>query len=168
MRILDQNRANYTRSFKDKGTNGCVFCKKDETVEIPSLKNKSWRIIANRFPYMDGNVMLVPIRHIETLEEITDTEWRHFSQLLIQTKKILGKIFKVESFNIGMNLGPESGASIAHVHWQIVPRSFKNITVMNTFADLYIVSVSPEETRKRIEEATAQERIQKKNSKKTR
>ena len=157
MRILDQNRANYTRSFKDKGTNGCVFCKKDETVEIPSLKNKSWRIIANRFPYMDGNVMLVPIRHIETLEEITDTEWSHFSQLLIRTKKILGKVFKVESFNIGMNVGPESGASIAHIHWQIIPRAFKNITVMNTFADLYIVSVSPEETQRRLEEAITQE-----------
>ncbi len=157
MRILDPNRANYTRSFKDKGEKGCVFCKGDETVEIRSLKNKDWRVIANQFPYMDGNVMIVPKRHIETLEEITDAEWKNFSRVLVKTREILGNVFKTNSFNIGMNLGPESGASIAHIHWQIIPRSFKNITVMNTFADLHIVSVSPEETRRRMEEAIAQE-----------
>ena len=166
MRILDKNRASYTRSFKDKSANGCVFCRKDDTIEIHSLKNKDWRVIANRFPYMDGNIMLVPKRHIETLEEITDMEWKNFSQILVRTQKVLGKVFKTSSFNIGMNLGPESGASIAHIHWQIVPRTFKNITVMNTFADLYVVSVSPEETQKRVEETIAQEKIERKNHKK--
>ncbi|MGB2791232.1 MAG: DUF4931 domain-containing protein [Candidatus Moraniibacteriota bacterium] len=163
MRILDPNRAQYTRSFRDKNRGACVFCKKDETLEIHSLKNKYWRIIANRFPYMDGNVMLIPNRHIETLEEITATEWRHFSQLLLKTKRTLEKVFKTESFNIGMNLGPESGASIAHIHWQIIPRTFKNITVMNTLADLHIVSIPPEETRKRIEDTIAQEGVSKKS-----
>ncbi len=157
MRILDPNRTQYTRSFRDKNRGACIFCKRDETIEIHSLENKYWRIIANRFPYMDGNVMLIPNRHIETLEEITAIEWRHFSQLLVKTKKILEKVFKTESFNIGMNLGPESGASIAHIHWQIIPRTFKNITVMNTLADLYIVSISPEETRKRMEDTIARE-----------
>lgn len=166
MRILDPKRASYTRSFKDKDTNECVFCRKDEAVEIHSLQNKNWRVIANRFPYMDGNVMLVPKRHIEALEKITDVEWKDFSQLLTRTQELLGQVFKVNSFNIGMNLGPESGASIAHIHWQIIPRAFKNITVMNTFADLYIVSVPPEETRRRLEEAIAQEDA-KKSRKKT-
>lgn len=115
---------------------------------------------------MDGNVMLVPKRHIEALEKITDVEWKDFSQLLTRTQELLGQVFKVNSFNIGMNLGPESGASIAHIHWQIIPRAFKNITVMNTFADLYIVSVPPEETRRRLEEAIAQEDA-KKSRKKT-
>ena len=41
-----------------------------------------------------------------------------------------------------------------HMHWQVVPRKFKNITVMNTFADLYIVAISGKEAKKLIDKET--------------
>ena len=103
---------------------------------------------------MDGNVMIVPVRHIEDVEGVRLDEWGDFGSVLTKTKKVLGEIFDVDSFNIGLNMGPQSGASIAHLHWQVIPRKFKNITVMNVFADLHIVSVSPEETKQRIDDAT--------------
>ena len=107
----------------------------------------------NRFPYMDGNLMIVPIRHIARIEDLSDREWREFGKVLSKTQKMLGKIFKTKSFNVGLNIGPESGASIPHLHWQIIPRKFKNITVMNTFADLYLVALTPEETKRLVDEA---------------
>ncbi len=103
---------------------------------------------------MDGNVMIVSIRHTEDIEEIRPNEWKDFGLVLVKTKKILGEVFEADSFNVGLNMGPQSGASIAHLHWQVIPRKFKNVTVMNTFADLHIVAVSPEETKRRIDEAT--------------
>jgi ATP adenylyltransferase len=103
---------------------------------------------------MDGNVMIVPVRHIDKIEDIDKNEWQEFGLILAKTQKVLGEIFKTDSFNIGLNVGAESGASIPHLHWQIVPRKFKNITVMNAFADLYIVAVTPEETKRLIDEVT--------------
>jgi len=102
---------------------------------------------------MDGNVMLVPVRHVEKIEGLKKEEWEEFGSVLAKTQKILGKIFETDSFNVALNVGLESGASIPHLHWQIIPRRFKNITVMNTFADLYIVAVTPEKTQRLIEEA---------------
>ena len=101
---------------------------------------------------MDGNVMLVPARHIEKIEDLNKEEWVEFGLILTKIQEILSEIFKVESFNIGLNVGPESGASIPHLHWQIIPRKFKNMTVMNTFADLYLVVITPEETKRLIDE----------------
>lgn len=150
MRILDKNRSNYKRTFSDKDK--CVFCNKDEILECSGLAGQHWRVIVNRFPYMDGNVMIIPSRHIEKVEDINKAEWQDLGATLTKTQTVLGKIFKTDSFNIGLNIGPESGASISHIHWQVVPRKFKNITAMNTFADLYVVAVTPEETRRLINE----------------
>jgi ATP adenylyltransferase len=152
MRILDKNRASYKRTFSDNGK--CVFCGKDEILECLGLAGEYWRVLVNRFPYMDGNVLIVPIRHVEKIEDVNKIEWQEFGEILSKTQKVLGVIFKTESFNIGMNVGPESGASIPHLHWQVVPRKFKNVTVMNTFADLHLVTITPEETKKLIDEAT--------------
>lgn len=152
MRILDKNRASYKKTFS--GGEECVFCGKDEILECDGLSGKYWRVIVNRFPYMDGNVMIIPQKHIERIEELSKEEWGEFGEVLSKTQKVLGEIFKTESFNIGLNVGQESGASIPHLHWQVIPRKFKNITVMNTFADLYVVAITPEETKKLIDEAT--------------
>jgi len=151
MRILDKNREKYKRTFDTE--NQCVFCGGDEVLECEGLSNDLWRLIVNRYPYMDGNVMIVPVRHVDKVEDLNKDEWQGFGEMLAKTQKVLGKIFKTESFNIGLNIGVESGASIPHLHWQVVPRKFKNITVMNTFADLYVVAVTPEETKRLIDEA---------------
>ncbi len=149
MRILDTNRKKYRRIFTN--SKECVFCKKKETLECLGLAGQYWRVFVNQFPYMDGNVMIVPTVHREKIEEITKEEWQDFGSVLTKTQTILGKIFKTRSFNVGLNIGSESGASIPHLHWQIIPRKFKNVTVMNTFADLYIVAMSPKEMKKLID-----------------
>lgn len=151
MRILDPNRSKYKRKFKDEGK--CVFCQKKEVLICKGLKSKYWNVVVNRFPYMDGNVMVVPKRHLEKIEDLDKKEWQEFGVVLVKSQKVLGKIFNTTSFNVALNVGPESGASISHLHWQVIPRKFKNITVMNTFADLYIVAVTPEETKKMIDAA---------------
>ena len=150
MRILDKNRASYKKNFSDNDK--CVFCDEDEILECFGLTGKYWHVIVNRFPYMDGNVMIIPIRHIEKVADVSIEEWQEFGEVLTKTQKALGQIFKTESFNVGLNTGPESGASIPHIHWQVIPRKFKNITVMNTFADLHIVAITPEETKRLIDE----------------
>lgn len=152
MRILDERRRKYKKNFSAKIK--CAFCRELKDEECLGLRGKLWRVLVNINPYMDGNVMIVPLRHIEKIEDINEEEWKDFGDTLTRTQKVLEKIFKTDSFNVGLNVGPESGASMPHLHWQMVPRKFKNITVMNTFADLYIVAVSGQETKKMIDKLT--------------
>jgi len=152
MRVFDKNRTKYKKKFADESE--CDFCQKSESQDCIGLTGKYWRVFVNNYPYMDGNVMIIPKKHLEKIEDISDEEWKDFGLTLKKTQKVLGKIFKTDSFNVGLNVGSESGASIPHLHWQVIPRKFKNITVTNTFADLYLVAVSPEETKRLIDEMT--------------
>ena len=152
MRILDERRKKYKKKFTDKIA--CAFCRELKDEECLGLRGLHWRVLVNVNPYMDGNVMIVSLRHVEKIEDITEDEWRDYGKVLSETKKVLGTIFETDSFNVGLNVGSESGASMPHMHWQVVPRKFKNITVMNTFADLYIVSISGKEAKKLIDKET--------------
>lgn len=134
MHVFEPSRSNYRKKITDK-KDSCLFCSKKIIKEQNCTKFsfKYWWVLANKHPYMNGNVMLVPKKHHETLETINQDEWGEFSEALLEVKKVLQKMFKTESFNIGINIGEESGASIAHLHWQIIPRKRKNYTVVSTW-----------------------------------
>ena len=66
-------------------------------------------------------------------------------------KKKLGRIFKTKDFNIGLNIGKDAGSSIDHIHWQIIPRKYKVMNSSNIFADIHIITISPQKLKKMIE-----------------
>jgi diadenosine tetraphosphate (Ap4A) HIT family hydrolase len=42
-----------------------------------------------------------------------------------------------------LNEGKASGRSVSHLHWQIIPRWFKNPNAVGVFADIHVVTMSP-------------------------
>ncbi len=94
---------------------------------------------------MDGNVMIVSKQHRISLSELSLKEWEEFPKVLLSVKEILAKKFSTESFNIGINIGEESGRSIEHIHWQVIPRKKKSHTVVSVLADIQVITVSPKE-----------------------
>ena len=155
MKILDQSRGKYIKRI-DRGVKKCIFCdpKVIKEQECKSLAGKHWRILVNKFPYLDGNLMIIPERHIEGLEEMSEAEKKEFFDILFETKKRLGKIFNTKDFNVYLNLGKAAGTSIDHLHWQIIPRDPKAfLNAANIFADLYVIKISPKELKRRIEKA---------------
>ncbi len=67
--------------------------------------------------------MIAPYRH---LKSISDLEPREFMEMFEQLKGILDRLkrlMKPHGYNIGMNMGRDSGAGYdRHVHLHIVPR----------------------------------------------
>ncbi len=115
----------------------------------------------NQYPILDGNLMIVLKRHVEDTSELTDHEWQELQTKIEESKTILSKIFETNSFNIGFNIGPDSGSSVKHLHWQVIPRT-KNQPV-NGFAgfiaDIHTLRASPEELKQRILESLTQSPI---------
>lgn len=150
MQILEKERAKYRRRAAE--TKICPFC--DPLIlkaqACPSLQSQYWQVIINKYPYLDGNLMLVPKRHVETLEKLTPEEQADFFPALQKAKQALSLIFKTNDFNIALNIGKKSGASLKHLHWQIVPRAKKIENSLNIFADLHVITVSPPQLKKLI------------------
>ncbi len=151
MKVFEPNRAKYRKNNDKKII--CQFCdlKNIKNQECKKLSGKYWLVFISKYPYMDGNLMIIPKRHIEDTSELSEEEKIEFFEILEKVKDKLGKIFKTNEFNIWLNLGKNSGCSISHLHWQIIPRKFKIENAANIFGDIHILTVLPEKLKKMID-----------------
>ena len=138
---------NYIKQLKTKG---CILCKikrqnKDKENFIIYHSDYCFAVL-NIFPYNNGHVMIVPNRHVGTLEKLNDFELLDMNKTLIKIKKTLKKILKPEGFNIGINIGKASGAGIEkHIHTHLVPRWQGDTNFMPILSATKIISQSLEE-----------------------
>lgn len=153
MRIFQKIRKFKFDKYKYENKD-CDFCDKAviDDQGISHLFSENWLVLASKYPYLDGNLLILPKRHVIDTDDLNETEWNEFKSVLKNAKQALGKIFKTDSFNIALNLGENSGASIQHIHWQIVPRPQKfNPNTLTIFNDFTFVTMDYKELIRKIE-----------------
>ena len=103
---------------------GCVFCKCSARCdEFIVFEGRTCFVMLNRFPYVNGHLMIIPQRHLGDIEELTSEERMEMFNLLDTSVKVLREAMQPQGFNVGMNLGKAAGAGIEeHVHLHIMPR----------------------------------------------
>ena len=90
--------------------------------------------------------MIVPNRHIKSLEKLKDNELLDMNKSLIKIKSALKRTLNPGGFNIGMNIGNIAGAGIdKHLHMHIVPRWQGDTNFMPVLANTKIISQSLKE-----------------------
>lgn len=121
-------RLPYIVSPKDSKPEGCFLCSYAASPEQDAANQVILRgpltfITINRFPYNNGHLLVSPLAHKATLEELTDAELLECSQGLRAMTTLLKKVMGPDGFNLGLNLGRVAGAGVpGHLHWHIVPR----------------------------------------------
>jgi ATP adenylyltransferase len=121
-------RMEYIQSATEPGgpdDGRCVFCEIPEGEEASRVlaKGSLAYVVLNKFPYNPGHLLVVPLRHVGDLEDLTPEESAESHSLLVLSVHALREESAPHGFNIGMNLGRGAGAGIpAHVHWHVVPR----------------------------------------------
>jgi diadenosine tetraphosphate (Ap4A) HIT family hydrolase len=137
-----------------KPYNGCVFCgiaKNDSRVPKKIIyRDKLMMVIMNIFPYNVGHLQVVPLRHVEWPEQLTEEEFTQFFSLIKKTMILLKKAMNPVGFNAGMNLGVSSGQSITHLHFQIVPRYKKEVGFMESLMGTKVMPETLDATYKRL------------------
>ena len=97
----------------------------------------------NLYPYNNGHLMLVPNRHVPSLEKLKNEERLDLLQLLDRSLAILRKALHPHGFNIGINLGRVGGAGVpGHVHMHVVPRWKGDTNFMPVTAGTKVISDS--------------------------
>lgn len=150
-------RSQYIESFKDKQADGkCIFCEAAEkdVNDISNLvvrKSKTTLVIMNLYPYNNGHLMVLPRRHIGTLEEITKEESHELIDELMLSEKVLRKIYTPQGFNVGANLGRAGGAGIDdHIHFHILPRWNGDTNFMPAIGEVKVISQDLADTKKKL------------------
>lgn len=113
-------------AVKAPSRGGCVFCEAPRMGDEESLivyRGRRAYIIMNKYPYNTGHVMVVPYRHVASIEDLTAEELAEMGLLVKASMAGLRKALKPHGFNVGVNIGRTAGAGIdAHVHIHVVPR----------------------------------------------
>jgi ATP adenylyltransferase len=120
---------------------GCIFCKAlKEYDDLTLLIAGETLVVMNKYPYINGHLLVAPARHISTLDQLSESEMGKLLMTIKQSIDILKKVMKPDGFNVGLNLGKVAGAGIEeHLHFHIVPRWFGDTNALAVFADVRVI-----------------------------
>jgi ATP adenylyltransferase len=124
---------------------GCFFCaalaSDDEHAHLVLAREPHAVILLNKYPYGHGHLLIAPRRHLALPEELTDAEYDALMRALRRAAVVLGRAFKPEGMNVGMNLGRAAGAGVAdHCHWHLVPRWNGDTNFMPLVGEVKVIS----------------------------
>ena len=143
--------------IRNKKVTGCVFCRalkaspKKDPKNLILLRSSHNFIIMNRYPYISGHLMVVPNRHVDSLEKLGDRERLDFLGLLDQGLAVLKRALKPQGFNVGLNQGRAAGAGVPkHLHIHVVPRWSGDVNFMPVVADTRVLPESLDTTYDRL------------------
>jgi ATP adenylyltransferase len=128
-------------------TGGCLFCEAaaslDDADDLVLIRARQCYVILNRYPYNNGHLMVVPNRHVATLQAATPDELSELIRLVRHAEMALSDAYRPEGINVGMNVGRPAGAGIVdHLHVHLVPRWTGDTSFISVVGN---VRVLPEE-----------------------
>ncbi len=145
-------RMEYILGPKDSGA--CVFCgietaaEEERASRLVVCRRERVFVMMNRYPFSPGHLLVMPYRHVDSLEKLTDEEHDDLFRLVRDASTRLRKAVRAEGLNVGCNLGAVAGAGVAaHLHVHIVPRWGGDTNFMPVIADTRVVSQALGETR---------------------
>jgi ATP adenylyltransferase len=136
---------------------GCVFCNVQAQPDSPEnliiFRGRRAFVILNRYPYTSGHLMVVPVDHQSSFEDLDAETRAEVMELTTECIQVLRKVYQPEAFNVGANIGAVAGAGIVgHVHMHIVPRWGGDTNFMSSLGQTRVLPEELEETYRRIRE----------------
>ncbi|MEJ2165954.1 MAG: HIT domain-containing protein [Desulfobacterales bacterium] len=120
---------------------GCVFCNAlSENDDLTLFKGNDIMVMMNKFPYINGHLLVAPVRHLSALAELSRYEMGELLATIERSIDILKRVMYPDGFNVGLNLGKVAGAGVEeHLHFHIVPRWFGDTNALTVFADVRVI-----------------------------
>jgi ATP adenylyltransferase len=138
-------RMEYILSEKEEE---CIFCLAlSDQGNLTLYKGSLSMVMMNKYPYINGHLLVAPKRHISSLDEMTMEEMADLLKTIKDSIGILKKVMKPDGFNVGLNLGEVAGAGVEeHLHFHIVPRWHGDTNAMTVFAEVRVIPEHLEST----------------------
>jgi diadenosine tetraphosphate (Ap4A) HIT family hydrolase len=154
-------RSDYVATADDSNQDGeaCVFCRilgsglpDDETYVL--WRGETCFAILNAFPYGTGHLMVLPLRHVGDMGELTDEEGDELFRAARTAVAAVKAAYDPGGFNLGANLGKAGGAGVpGHLHVHVLPRWAGDTNFMTAVAETRVLPESLATTWRKLTEA---------------
>jgi ATP adenylyltransferase len=127
---------------------GCVFCHLARGDDAEAEQQVVWRgpltfCVLNAYPYASGHVLVLPLRHVGELDELTAEESDELWRTTRAAIDALIAAYAPDGVNMGANLGRTAGAGIpGHLHLHALPRWTGDTNFMTTVAGVRVMPES--------------------------
>jgi ATP adenylyltransferase len=139
----------------DQSESECIFCdqlnEKDGPRNLILCRGDKVFVILNRYPYINGHMMVVPYQHVPSLEFLEEATLAELMKIATQAIRVLRHVYQAEAFNVGINIGEAAGAGIAdHVHIHVLPRWSGDTNFMSSTAETRVLPEALEQSYARL------------------
>ena len=122
----------------------CCFCDLREKYII--FEENDVVLTVPLYAYIDGQLMIIPRRHVRSVKELTSAEWETMRKFMYLAKKLIREIHGIKGMQIVQKDGADAQSTVKHLHFHCIPfdapdlcewnyRELKNTPVEN--AKLY-------------------------------
>jgi diadenosine tetraphosphate (Ap4A) HIT family hydrolase/ADP-ribose pyrophosphatase YjhB (NUDIX family) len=104
-----------------QSTGKCVFC--DLRDKYIFFEENGIVMTVSLYAYIDGNLMIVPRRHVAAAKDLTQSEWDTIRKFLYLAKKIIRKVHGIKGVNYVLrDGGAVANSTVAdHLHIHAIP-----------------------------------------------
>ena len=137
-----------TATSEPAGEADCVFCGILASGEPDDVTYVVWRgewcaALLNAYPYTNGHLMVLPVRHVGEMEDLDDGERAEVWSAVTHAVRALKAAYSPDGLNVGINLGRSAGAGVpGHFHVHCLPRWNGDTNFMTTVAETRVMPES--------------------------
>ncbi|MFO7987707.1 MAG: HIT domain-containing protein [Desulfatiglandaceae bacterium] len=141
--------------LSDQKAAGCIFCpgenRSQDRERLILCVGRLTMVIMNRFPYINGHLLVAPVRHVSELAMLSDEEMQDLLWMVRNAVEILKTQMRPEGFNVGLNMGKVAGAGVEeHMHFHIVPRWEGDHNYMTVLGEVRVIPEHIRETYRKL------------------
>jgi ATP adenylyltransferase len=134
-----------TEAERKGAGDGCVFCAIARSGPPSADNGVVWRgerafAVLNAYPYASGHLLVLPLRHLSELDELTAEESCELWSATKDAVSAVSAAYAPDGVNLGANLGRAAGAGIPrHLHLHVVPRWSGDTSFMTTVGGVRVI-----------------------------
>ena len=125
----------------------CVFCNliaaTDDRAALVLERTPQTITVMNLYPYGSGHLMVAPIAHVASFEDLSDDDLVALSRAQVRALRAIRAAYTPDGVNLGANIGQAAGAGIpTHLHVHVLPRWSGDTNFITTVAEVRVLPES--------------------------
>ncbi len=118
----------------------CAFC---DPVVLKNQKFYEDDLVLALYTYkpiMPGHCLIIPKRHVERFEMLSDVEATRICQVIKKVDQAAVKAFEISPYLLLQKNGHEVGQTVPHVHFHYIPRKAGDDSILKFIFKMFIVN----------------------------
>jgi diadenosine tetraphosphate (Ap4A) HIT family hydrolase len=99
----------------------CPFCNPDVIERQSVAETDKFHVLYCLTPATDGNLLIVPKRHMTRFEELEPDEAAELFKVIQKTQDVFKKYFGLSDYLLVQKNGKNAGQSVDHIHVHAMP-----------------------------------------------